>query len=112
MGAAIVSLNSFILKASVLILLIIGGVGVAPPFFFEFWWGFGYVGGYGELWIINSWTEMAKLIIIIGSVAVLLMVDPGELVFLRFSFFQTNGHLPVLILMVAFGSLCLVFSRN
>lgn len=55
---------------------------------------------------------MAKLIIIIGSVAVLLMVEPGKLVFLKFSFFQTNGHLPVLILMVALGSLCLVSSSN
>ena len=64
------------------------------------------------MWIINSWTEMAKLIIIIGSVAVLLMVDPGKLVFLKFSFFQTNGHLPILILMVALGNLCLVSSSN
>lgn len=112
MGAGIVSINGFGLKPSILVLLIIGGVGVGFSFFFELLWNFLCVGGYGELWIINSWTEMAKLIIIIGSVAVLLMMGPGELVFLKFSFFQTNGDRPILLLMVAFGGLCLVSSGN
>ena len=63
--------------------------------------------------------KTTKLIIIIGSITVLLMVDTEKLIFPRFfgarvygTFLQTNAHLPILNLMVALGSLCLVSSSN
>lgn len=70
-------------------------------------------------WVESGWIETTKLIIILGSVAVLLMVDAERLIFPKFfgarvcgTFFQRNAHLPILNLIVALGSLCLVSSSN
>lgn len=110
----IISINNFILKLSILILLIIsegGGLSFLFNFFFEL--------SVGGLLIENGWTETTKLIIILGSIAVLLMVDMERLIFPKLfggrvcgTFFQTNAHLPLLNLMVALGGLCLVSSSN
>ena len=88
--------------------------GGAFLFLFNFF--LNYLGG---LLIENGWTETTKLIIVLGSVAVLLMVDMERLIFPKFfggrvygTFFQTNAHLPLLNLMVALGGLCLVSSSN
>ena len=62
---------------------------------------------------------MNRLIVIIGSIAVLLMVDTEKLIFPKVFgervpdiFIQTNAQLPILNLMVALGYLCLVSSGN
>jgi len=75
----IISINNFILKLSILILLIIsegGGLSFLFNFFFEL--------SVGGLLIENGWTETTKLIIVLGSVAVLLMVDMERLIFPKF----------------------------
>nr|YP_006576458.1 NADH dehydrogenase subunit 2 [Stichopathes luetkeni]AFO73226.1 NADH dehydrogenase subunit 2 [Stichopathes luetkeni] len=127
LGLVVYSVNGFPLKLSILTLLVIN------------WWGFSEGAGvfnlfpielfqkfflelplkeYNGLLTVNSWAEATKLVIIIGSIAILLMVDPffkkKEDQDLRFSREdpQTEAHTPVLILMVTLGGALLVLSSN
>nr|QJS34548.1 NADH dehydrogenase subunit 2 [Parantipathes cf. hirondelle NB-2020]QJS34561.1 NADH dehydrogenase subunit 2 [Parantipathes hirondelle]QJS34574.1 NADH dehydrogenase subunit 2 [Parantipathes sp. NB-2020]QJS34601.1 NADH dehydrogenase subunit 2 [Sibopathes cf. macrospina NB-2020] len=131
LGLVVYSVNGFPLKLSILTLLVIN------------WWGFSEGAGifnlfpiellqsllydlplkeYNGLLTVNSWAESAKLVIIIGSIAVLLMIDPSgkrkeETFVVRNRALggespQTEAHTPVLILMVTLGGVLLVLSSN
>nr|WRM53923.1 NADH dehydrogenase subunit 2 [Bathypathes sp. 2 YY-2024] len=128
LGLVVYSVNGFPLKLSILTLLVIN------------WWGFSEGAGvfnlfpiellqsllyelplkeYNGLLTVNSWAEAAKLVIVIGSIAVLLMIDPSgkrkEETFvgaLGGESPQTEAHTPVLILMVTLGGVLLVLSSN
>lgn len=85
LGLVVYSVNGFPLKLSILTLLVISGwgfsegAGIFNLFPIELLQSLLYelpLKGYNGLLTVNSWAEATKLIIIIGSVAVLLMVDP------------------------------------
>ena len=85
LGLVVYSVNGFPLKLSILTLLVISGwgfsegAGIFNLFPIELLQSLFYelpLKGYNGLLTVNSWAEATKLIIIIGSVAVLLMVDP------------------------------------
>nr|WQH63101.1 NADH dehydrogenase subunit 2 [Taxipathes sp.] len=146
LGLVVYSVNGFPLKLSILTLLVIN------------WWGFSEGAGifnlfpiellqsllselplkeYNGLLTVNSWAEATKLVIIIGSIAVLLMIDPsfqrkeGTFVVRNKALGsgssnmidnhdrrssgespQTEAHTPVLIMMVTLGGVLLVLSSN
>nr|QJS34681.1 NADH dehydrogenase subunit 2 [Tylopathes sp. n. NB-2020] len=127
LGLVVYSVNGFPLKLSILTLLIINwwslseGAGVLFPI--ELLQSLLYelpLKGYNGLLTVNSWAEATKLVIIIGSVAILLMVDPffqrkeGTFQTLRSNGEspQTEAHTPVLILMVTLGGVLLVLASN
>lgn len=129
LGLVIISISNNVLKLSILILLIISQSGGDHSFLFDFFlevfvngpWVGWYPSGSDSFraWVESGWIETTKLIIILGSVAVLLMVDAERLIFPKFfgarvcgTFFQRNAHLPILNLIVALGGLCLVSSSN
>nr|QJS34440.1 NADH dehydrogenase subunit 2 [Antipathes cf. dichotoma NB-2020]QJS34640.1 NADH dehydrogenase subunit 2 [Stichopathes abyssicola] len=141
LGLVVYSVNGFPLKLSILTLLVINwwGLSEGAGIFNLFPIGLFQnilleipLKGYNGLLTVNSWAEATKLVIIIGSVAILLMIDPyfqkKEETFTTQSGalgagpsnrknnhdLRSNGasHTPVLILMVTLGGVLLVLSSN
>nr|QJS34654.1 NADH dehydrogenase subunit 2 [Stichopathes sp. n. NB-2020] len=146
LGLVVYSVNGFPLKLSILTLLVINWWGLSEGAGIFNWFPIGFfqnillelpLKGYNGLLTVSSWAEATKLVIIIGSIAILLMIDPyfqkkegpsvpqnrilGSGSSNRKNNYdlrsngespRTEAHTPVLILMVTLGGALLVLSSN